>query len=166
MFGDSYTEGGKWNSLIHKHSVLRFGWCGFTSEQLSRIIGRVVDYKPHFVFILCGNNDIGSRCFNIDNVITNYKIIADTLENHNITPVFQKLLYQHNRPDFNIIIDSINQRLLEFCNNEHIEFINITEGMMDSTGLKVSLTKDWVHLNNNGYKIWADKLNEYLKNKK
>lgn len=127
------------------------------------MIDQSFEYKPEYVFILCGGNDIGGRCFNIDNVIKNYKVMADTLKKHNIKPVFQKLLYQYDNPKFNSIIDSINSGLNKYCQNENIDFIDITPGMMDSMGLKQKLTIDGkVHLNEDGYEIWSKWVNKYL----
>jgi len=167
MFGDSHTAGVKWNSLIDGYSVKTIGRGGFNTDQLKGLITNSIDYKPKFVFILCGSNDIGSRCFNIDNTIANFKCMADALRGNNITPVFQKLFYQVNNPGFNAVIDTINMRLLSFCKNENIDFLDITDGMMDSTGLRKTMTRDGLaHLNEDGYKVWSKWINYYLKNKK
>lgn len=162
VFGDSHVSGAKWNSLIKGYSVKRLGWGRLTTDQLSQLVEKAIDYKPKFVFILCGGNDIDSRCFNIDNVINNYKFMADTLIKNNIQPVFQKLFYQYNNQDFNIKIDAINHRLLDFCNEENISFLDITRGLYDSNGLKTSITIDGLHLNISGYIIWSEYINEFL----
>jgi lysophospholipase L1-like esterase len=164
MFGDSFTEGGKWNSILHNGLVLRMGWSGYTTTQLAGMIHKTIAFKPRFVFILCGRNDIRSRCFSLDITISNYKFMADTLRINNITPVFQKLLYQHNNPYYNLMIDSINNSLSEFCYTENLELLDIGRDMYDSTGLRADLTTDGLHLNTKGYKLWADIINEYLKN--
>ncbi len=163
MFGDSFTEGGKWNSLLDNGFVLRMAWSGYTSSQLAGMINKTIAFKPRFVFILCGRNDIRSRCFSIDHTISNYKFMADTLRANNITPVFQKLLYQHNNPFYNIMIDSINNSLSEFCLREKIDLIDIGKDMYDSTGLRAEITTDGLHLNSEGYHLWAAIINDYLK---
>jgi lysophospholipase L1-like esterase len=166
MFGDSHVSGVKWNSLIKDYSVKRLGRGRLTTDQLSQLIEQTIDYKPQFVFILCGGNDIGSRCFKVENVISNYMFMADALIENNIQPVFQKLLYQYNNQEFNMIVDSINSGLYGFCKDEKIAFLDITKGMNDSTGLKASLTIDGLHLNEKGYSIWSNCLNEFLSIKK
>jgi lysophospholipase L1-like esterase len=168
MFGDSYTEGGDWNLLLDhfKYKILNMGYGGFTSDQLAwYTIKKTLQFNPRFVFILCGGNDIEARCFSIDDVLQNFMTITQVLKSKNITPVFQKLFYQYNNPQFNSIIDSINQRLVNFCNEERIDCLDITEGMNDESGLKKSLTTDGCHLNKEGYKIWSKILNDYLKDK-
>jgi len=164
MFGDSHTAGGKWNSLITDYSVKRLGWGGFTSDWLRGLINKAIEYKPEYVFILCGGNDVGQRCFKIDNVITNYKIMADTLRKHNIKPVFQKLFYQVKNQKYNNIVDTINIKLENYCKQENIEFLDITKGLNEGHHLNIDVCRDGnVHLNERGYIIWAKHLNEFLK---
>ena len=163
MFGDSHTANGKWNSIINQSPVLRLGWGGYTSEMLVDKIYLAIEYRPKFVFILCGGNDVYTTSFTIENTLNNLKLIADTLKNNNITPVFQKLMYQHNNPEFNTNIDSINNALTNYCLKENIDIIDIGKHMYDSSGLKASLTLDNLHLNEKGYVIWGEAINDYLK---
>ena len=163
MFGDSHTANGKWNSTIDQNPVLKLGWGGYTSEMLVGKISQSIPFKPKYVFILCGGNDIYSTSFKVENTLNNLKLMADTLKRKNITPVFQKLIYQHNNPEFNIIIDSINSSLTNYCLKKNIDIIDIGKNMYDSTGLKASLTIDNLHLNEKGYAIWSEAINNYLK---
>jgi len=166
MFGDSHTAGGKWNSLLDTGPVLRMGWGGFSSDQLKNMIPRCIDYNPEFVLILCGGNDIvGGKCYSIGRIIDNYRFMADTLRSHGITPVFQKLLYLHNGKEYNSVVDSINTMLTDFCIREKLDLIDAGRLMNDNTGLRADLTIDDCHLNQNGYKLWSDAVNRFLKEK-
>ncbi len=164
MFGDSHTVSGKWNSTIHQNTVLKLGWGGYTSEMLVDKIALSIPFKPKYVFILCGGNDISYDSFSVENTLHHLTQMADTLRDNNITPVFQKLMYKHNDPEFNVIIDSINSGLTNYCLKEQIDIINIGKDMYDTTGLKSSLTTDNLHLNKKGYAIWSKAVNEYLEN--
>lgn len=163
MFGDSHTAGGKWNFTLDRNPVLRLGWGGYTSEMLAGSVSKSIAFKPKLVFILCGGNDIGRKCFSVENTMDHFKFMADTLKSNNIKPVFQKLMYQHNNPKFNKTIDSINSRLTDYCLEKNIDLIDIGKNMNDSTGLKENLTTDNLHLNDEGYKIWSEAINDYLK---
>ena len=163
MFGDSHTSSGKWNSIINESSVLRLGWDGYTSEMLVDKIYSAIEYKPKYVFILCGGNDIYATSFKVENTLNNLKLMSDTLKINNITPVFQKLMYQRNNPEFNTKIDSINSALAKYCIKENIDIIDIGKNMYDSSGLKASLTIDNLHLNKKGYAIWSEAVNNFLK---
>ena len=165
MFGDSHTAHGKWNFTLHTNPVLRSGWAGYTSDMLVDKIPSTISYNPKFVFILCGGNDIYQKDFSVKNTIVNYRLIADILKKNNITPIFQKLMYQHNNPEFNKIIDSINMDLTNYCKKEQIDLIDIGNKMYDSKGLRADLTIDNLHLNQKGYDLWSVAINDYLKNK-
>ena len=165
MFGDSHTALGKWNSTLDKSPVLRLGWSRYTSDMLVGYIHQAISFQPKYVFILCGGNDLYSKRFSVENTVQNFKEMATILKNENITPVFQKLIYQHENPQFNKTIDSINSRLEEYCIKEQIEIIDISKKMYDSSGLKASLTGDNLHLNKAGYKIWSEAINAYLLDK-
>jgi lysophospholipase L1-like esterase len=162
MFGDSNTEGGNWNSLIKNGLVLKKAFSGYTSGQLAGMISRTIKYHPKIVFIQAGANDVRSRCFSLEYTMSNLKFMADTLRVNHIIPVFQKLFYRQNRPEANIIIDSINASLFEYCQKENIDLIDIGKYLHDSTGLKADVTTDGQHLNAKGYKLWARVINEYL----
>jgi len=166
MFGDSHTEGGKWNFLLNTHPVLRLGRGGFTTNRLVQLIPLSIESKPKYVFILCGGNDIYENCFSVENTIGNFKLMANTLKSNHIIPVFQKLMYQHNNPSFNVSIDAINRRLEDYCSKENIPLLDIGKSMYDSTGLKKNFTRDNLHLNEEGYKIWSETVNVFLKNQK
>ncbi|MFT5890067.1 MAG: lysophospholipase L1-like esterase [Dokdonia sp.] len=165
MFGDSHTVYGKWNVMIHQYSVVKYAWGGYTSEMLVDKISRSIPFKPKYVFILCGGNDIYDDSFSVENTLHNFKLMADTLRDNNVTPVFQKLMYKHDDPEFNTTIDSINRALTNYCLKEQIDMIDIGgKDMYDSTGLKASLTTDNLHLNEKGYTIWSKAINSYLEN--
>jgi lysophospholipase L1-like esterase len=91
--------------------------------------------------------------------------MTETLRNNDITPVFQKLFYQHDNSKFNDSIDSLNRSLSQYCLRENIDLIDIGKEMHDAMGLKANLTTDNLHLNQNGYLIWEDALKNYLKHK-
>ena len=162
MFGDSHTAYGKWNSTIDKTPVLRLGWSGYTTDMLVGYIEQSASFQPKYVFILCGANDISTKDFSVEKTLENFKQMSNILKSRNLTPVFQKLMYQHDNLQFNKTIDSINRGLSEYSLKEHIDLLDIGEKMYDSSGLKASLTEDSLHLNEKGYKIWSEAVNTYL----
>ncbi|MFX0556530.1 GDSL-type esterase/lipase family protein [Maribacter sp. CXY002] len=165
MFGDSHVAHGKWNSTLQSKAVLRYGWPGFTSENLVQKINDILLFKPKFVFILCGGNDIFHKDFNPYKTLSNQMKIATKLKQQNIEPVFLELIHQRGDISFNLNIDSINTILRAYCLNTQIEIIKMNPIMYDSLGLKATLTTDGLHLNSRGYEILSEKINQYLKNK-
>lgn len=165
MFGDSHTANGKWNFTLERKPVLRLGWSGYTSEMLAGSISRSIAFKPKFVFILCGGNDIGLKSFTVEQTMSNFKFMVKTLKSNAIKPVFEKLMYQHNNAKFNKVIDAINASLAAYCLKENIDLVDIGKKMNDSTGLRADLTEDNLHLNEKGYAIWSNAINTYLRGK-
>lgn len=165
MFGDSHIANGNWYSSLDNNAVLKLGWGGYTTEMLLEEIDECLEYNPKYVFILCGGNDIYYDSFSVEKTLNNYKKMANVLRHKNITPVFQKLMYKHDDEEFNLTIDSINKALEKYCSKEEIDFIDIGKNMYDATGLKASLTHDQLHLNEKGYAIWSEAINNYLINK-
>ncbi len=163
MFGDSHTARGNWNFGIKNQTVLRLGYNGFTTDHLLGLLPQAYPYEPEKAFILCGANDVGDRHFTIQNTLNNFRLMADSLKCHNIEPVFQKLIYAHNNPWRNAIVDSLNLGLESFCLENNFDLIDIGKEMYDKTGLKKSLTVDNAHLNKQGYKLWYKEINDYLK---
>jgi lysophospholipase L1-like esterase len=163
MFGDSHIANGKWNSKIDKKIVLNFGWSGYTSKMLVNKISLINEFKAKYVFILCGGNDIFNSSFDLKKTVENFKTMHRILEKENIKPVFQKLIYMRNNEEFNLKIDSINRFLTNYCIQENIDIIDIGKKMYNASGLKADFTLDNLHLNEAGYNIWAESINNYLK---
>jgi lysophospholipase L1-like esterase len=93
--------------------------------------------------------------------------MADTLKRHNIKPVFQKLFYQVKNQEYNYIVDTINNKLENYCQQENIEFLDITDGLNEGHHLKIDVCRDGnVHLNEKGYEVWANHLNNFLEKHK
>jgi len=63
------------------------------------------------------------------------------------------------------VVDSINNMLTDFCIREKLDLIDAGRLMNDNTGLRADLTIDDCHLNQNGYKLWSDAVNRFLKEK-
>lgn len=165
MFGDSHMAHGKWNSTIRSKTVLRYGWPSYTSEDLVKKVNDIFFYKPKFVFILCGGNDIFYEDYNLYATLSNQKEIAAKLRRQNIEPVFLELIYQRGAARFNLSIDSINTNLRAYCISSQIEIIQMNPIMYDSVGLKETFTTDGLHLNGYGYEVLSEEINQYLKSK-
>ena len=163
MFGDSHTANANWTSLLSGYSVISLGFSGMTSDQLKNLMMiKVLPLKPQFCFIQGGGNDINSRCYDKKIVVANIQEMIDSLQSYSIQPVIQSLFNRYNDQDYNQQVDSINVLLQQLAKNEGIDFLNINENLVDGNGLKKILTLDGIHLNDEGYSIWANQMQEYL----
>jgi lysophospholipase L1-like esterase len=166
MFGDSHTANASWPSLLRGQDVLGMGFSGFTSDQLKNMMMiTVLPFKPKYCFIQGGGNDIKSRCYDKRVLISNIQEMIDTLKKHDIHPVIQSLFYRCKAPEYNAQVDSINLRLLMLSKNENLDFLNVNNNLIDDEGMKREFTIEGIHLNEDGYRVWAKLVNEYLASK-
>ena len=166
MFGDSHTANANWTSFLSDYSVISLGFSGMTSDQLKNMMMiKVLPLEPEFCFIEGGGNDINSRCYDKTILVANIQEMIDSLQSHNIRPVIQSLFSRYNSTEYNMQVDSINVLLLQIAKNEGIDFLNVNESLVDENGLKKVLTIDGIHLNEEGYRIWANQVKKYLVSK-
>jgi len=166
MFGDSHTANANWTSFLSEYRVISLGFSGMTSDQLKNLMMiKLLPLKPEFCFIQGGGNDINSRCFDKKILVANIQEMIDSLQSHNIRPVIQSLFSRYNSTDYNMQVDSINVLLLQLAKNEGIDFLNVNENLVDENGLKKILSLEGIHLNEEGYRIWANQVKKYLVSK-
>jgi lysophospholipase L1-like esterase len=166
MFGDSHTAKANWTSLLSNYRVISLGFSGMTSDQLKNLMMiKVLPLKPEFCFIQGGGNDINSRCFDRKILLANIQEMIDSLQSYNIQPVIQSLFKRYDAREYNLQVDSINVLLLKLAKNEGIDFLNVNENLVDENGLKKINTLEGIHLNDEGYCIWANQVKKYLESK-
>jgi lysophospholipase L1-like esterase len=166
MFGDSHTANASWTSLLSGRKAITIGFYGFNSDQLRNMMMiKVLPLKPEFCFIQGGGNDINSRCFDKEILVANIQEMIDSLQSHNIRPVIQSLFNRYDAREYNLQVDSVNVLLLQLAKNEGIDFLIVNENLVDENGLKKVLTIDGIHLNEEGYRIWANQVKKYLSSK-
>jgi lysophospholipase L1-like esterase len=163
MFGDSHTGNANWNSLLRGQKVVTLGYNGFTSDQLkSMMMTDVLPLKTRYCFIQGGGADIRTHCFEKNVLINNIREMIDSLQMCGITPVLQTLFYRKNSLEYNLQVDSINSMLMLFSEKENVDFLNINDHLINENGLKAEYTIEGIHLNEEGYKVWAKVINEFL----
>ncbi len=163
QFGDSIIKGGKWNDLLDRKDIKNSGFGGFTTSHLRWLIQKnVIEFDPEICFIEGGINDIGVG-IPLERIKINYKSLIDTLISNDIIPIVQSTLYQVDNPDSKIMVDSLNNFLIDYCNQKSIRYLDINSKLSTDTGLKPEYSTDGTHINGNAYLIWANEIKEALK---
>lgn len=162
MFGDSHTARGNWNDLLDRRDVLKVGYSGFTSGQLEFMMKQyIVDRNASYCFIQCGGNDLNRADFDPNEMKSNINSIIKYLKAENITPILQSLFHRPD-PNYNLTIDSLNMGLQQLARDFGIDFIDVNPFLDENNSIGEHLQSDKVHLNEQGYKIWAGVLQKYL----
>ena len=163
MFGNSLTAQGKWVELLGRTDVLNSGFPGLcTYHFLGLIQANVIDRHPEICFVEAGINDI-TVGVSQENIQKNYQNILETLKNNNVTPVVTLTFYEQNDPVSKVEVDRLNDFLIQYCKMNSIQYINLNSRISDAKGLKAEFAVDKTHLNEKGYKNWAEEIEQILK---
>jgi len=162
MLGNSLTAYADWNELLGRDDVQNFGIADFSIKQLSWLLDKwVIASKPSICFINGGQEDI-MLGVPLEQIINDYSMILDSLQNNGIIPVVQSTLLSWEDPERNGQVERLNQLLKAVCFEKNIGFVNLNTVLSNTMGLKPQVTTDGMHLNSKGYELWAIMLKDYL----
>lgn len=175
MLGNSLTAGANWGELLGRPNVVGRGIPGDITAGYIVRLNNIIQLKPKVVFILGGLNDIYSW-IPIEEIFSNYIRIINKLKENKITPVIQSTTYAARdyakdwggTPEVNAgrnkEVDKLNRLLIDFAKHNNIDYIDINSKMSTLDNyLRPELSWDGVHLNAEGYKIWAREVEKVLK---
>jgi lysophospholipase L1-like esterase len=169
LLGDSMIAYLPLSEYKFGQSLLNFGIPGDTTTGVLNRLSQVIDLKPLKVWIHIGSNDLVlsdlSKIEIAENILKIRDMLIEKIEHVkvyiiSITPV----LRNHSISNMRYIewrandeIKEINQML-----QNHLmkgEYINVFDLLIDSYGnLNIDYTKDGIHLNGEGYKVFIDEI--------
>ena len=172
MLGNSITEGGKWNSLLGIENVRNRGISGDIASGVFSRMYQIANGKPQKVFLLIGINDISKNIPN-DTILENIqKIVVDIKTKSPATEIYlQSILPFNQSMRGNTRLENKEKTVLEANNKikalslkHKIHYIDIYPLFVEKNTdiLKKDFTYDGLHLNNEGYKVWAKELKKQL----
>ena len=185
FLGNSITYGMRsYDSVFDVKNIVNRGISGDYTEGVLGRLNEVIYYKPISVFLLIGLNDffddntlrpertpenIGKNIIHIANTIKkgspDSKIYIQTIMPiNNKQYLLDKPYVEFLWPGYN---PSINEQVIQLNNfikqNGDFEIIDLYPSFVNSSGsMKRNLSRDGVHLNENGYKIWIKQLMPYI----
>ena len=171
FLGNSITDYTDWNELLQLPEARNRGISGDISFGVLERLDEVTGGKPAKVFILIGINDI-ARNIPDSVILDNYKrIIMSIKAGSPTTKIYFNTLLPVNKtfPDkahFNKDehIAAVNDGLKKIGMAENITVIDIHPRFLDKENkLDKNYTYDGLHLNAEGYKLWASILLPYVK---
>ena len=163
FIGNSITNMHEWWEAFGNHNVVNRGVSGAITDEALANIEAIAAGKPRKVFIMLGTNDLGTNGINTtEHVLTNMNLIVER--------------FKQTSPDTEIYIQSIlpstsgirtlaalqaaNSALQEMCTEKGATYIDLWDDMMGITSNSISYDK--LHLTAGGYKIWCDKIAQYV----
>ena len=181
FLGNSITYSMRhWDKKFNVKNIVNRGISGDYSDGILERLDEIIYYKPLAVFLLIGLNDFfddnttrpgRTPEYVAKNILTAAKTIKQGSPDtrifiQTILPINNQQ-YLDEKPQVNFLwtnyYPSVNQQVNEtnkiLKENNEFEIINLHPLYLNNDqSMKRNLSKDGVHLNENGYNIWIDRV--------
>jgi len=168
---NSITDRVDWNELLGMCNVHNRGISGDITFGVLQRLNEIIDGHPSKVFILIGINDV-SRNIPDSVIANNYKRIIERIKNgsphtkiyfQTLLPVNNEFTQFKNHYNKDEHILWLNQHIKALGEQEKIKVIDLYPHFLnEDQKLDKKYTLDGLHLNAEGYKVWAKILKKYL----
>ncbi len=166
FLGDSITEGGDWGRRFEQAKVKNRGISGDVTDGVLNRLNEIYYFKPAAVFILIGINDLFNSSLSSEYVANNVvKIAANIRQNSPETRVYVRTILPTSTESLREKIKKANEILRSEASSKNYTLIDLHPLFSDDKDLiKKEYTRDGVHLNEDGYKLWADFEKDHVTN--
>lgn len=161
--GNSLTEGFPITELFGPNFKNR-GIRGNTTLDVLRRIESIAIKKPRKIFLEIGINDLKNGV-PIDSTYRNYISIVEKIR---ALSTITQIIIQSLTPTSGYYLSTnaevviINKMLYNYCKKNDLIYIDLFTPLQSGNGLDNTFTNDGLHLNYSGYKIWQEKIENYL----
>jgi len=173
FYGDSITFGWRgamdlWNKYWGPHAV-NYGIGGDQTQQLIWRIqnGEVDGLHPKVVVLMIGTNNMGQgAAYIVKGVTTIVDLLRRKLPN---TKVLLLGVFPRGDKDTRVLqwepdISTINSLISKHADGKNVVYLDMRSSFLaDPNHLKAGIFPDGLHLNHDGYQIWADTMAPTLK---
>lgn len=160
MLGDSLIDYGEWHRRLPEYRIISSGIPGERTEGLlNRLPPRLPAEAPDGIVIMSGTNNIvfGDLGF-VDLLARSITLLRAGYQDSQI--VITSLL-PYEIPGLIDTIHAANQQLAFICEEHGCHFFDLCSHFENSFDELFDF--DGVHLSNLGYRLWASRLDEYLR---
>ena len=160
MLGDSLIDYGEWHRRLPAYRIISSGIPGERTEGLlSRLPRELAGDPPDGIVIMSGTNNIVFGDLGFVDLLGR---VATILRSHNQQAeiVFTSLL-PYEIPGLLDAIHAANQQLACICEEHGCRYFDLCSHFEQSFDELFDF--DGVHLSNLGYRLWASRLDEYLR---
>ena len=174
MLGNSLTEGGgDWNDRLHtKKRVCNRGISGDEAMGLLDRLHQILPARPAKLFLMIGINDL-SHQLTPDSVVSLITRVIDRIQTdsphtrlyvQSLLPINESLSTYKTMVGKTELIPEINAKLETATQIRKVTFINLFPLFCEkgTNILRPELTRDGLHLTEEGYRIWSKSLKRHL----
>lgn len=172
FIGDSMIEGGKWDEYFSNSNIINRGIVGDNTEGISNRFDEIVLAKPTKLFLSGGINDI-SQNVDTKTIVSHLRYLIQRMKDQSpqteiylqgVFPInnsfarYKRLVGKENK------VVELQKALKKLAQQEKITFIDNYALFLDDDNktLKAEYTTDGLHLKQDAYLIWADKIQKYI----
>ncbi|ETX12481.1 acetylglucosamine-6-sulfatase [Marinomonas ushuaiensis DSM 15871] len=175
FLGDSIThawekEGAEiWEEYYAMRHALNLGFDGDRTENVLWRLehGEVDGIQPKLLVLLIGTNNSGHRQDKAEDTAKGIKqilsVLAEKLPN---TKVLLLAIFPRSaKPTqkLRLLNNVINQKILNYADNEHVFYLDINHCFLDEEGrLTSNVMNDFLHPNESQYKVWAEVIEPHI----
>lgn len=174
FLGNSITDGCEWSEFFPGQMVFNRGISGDVTSGVLDRLETVIRMEPEKVFLMIGVNDLAGNV-ETDTVFSNICKVATRIREHapqcqvylmSLLPVNPNFGRFTGHASKSLPILDINKRLqLWSLDKEGIVFVDLYLRFLDVDGyLHKNFTNDGLHLNGQGYYLWASLIKDLVEN--
>jgi lysophospholipase L1-like esterase len=163
----SFTMWSDVQSYFPNHKIINRGFGGSTLLDQIAVVKKIIDpYQASSIFIYCGENDLAY----VDTVFQRYVTLYQHIRKRNSEANIYYISIKPSPSRWHLQgkVIKANQLIKDFMSiNNRDHYINVYDAMLTREGqVNIALfIEDMLHMNTDGYKIWADKMNKALSKK-
>ena len=170
--GNSITDGGEWCELFQNPNVKNRGISGDTTQGVYDRLDALLKGTPAQIFLLIGINNV-PRGESADSIAAGIRRIVQRIRQESpatevlvqsvlpVTPQYGKFDGHTSRWQ---LVSEINRRVRRLAQEEKVTYIDLFSHFADAEGkMKPEYTNDGLHLKGNGYLLWKEVVQPFLK---
>lgn len=170
--GNSITDGGEWCELFQNPNVKNRGISGDTTQGVYDRLDALLKGTPAQIFLLIGINNV-PRGESADSIAAGIRRIVQRIRQESpatevlvqsvlpVTPQYGKFDGHTSRWQ---LVPEINRRVRRLAQEEKVTYIDLFSHFADAEGkMKPEYTNDGLHLKGNGYLLWKEVVQPFLK---
>ncbi len=155
MIGDSLTAGGNWAA---RFPALKIANAGVDSDTALKILARldaILAIRPGRAFVMVGINDVYNGV-PVGRIVARYARIVQALQARGIAVTIQSTV-ECVGPVCGARLDrvrALNARLEALARDQGAGYIDLNATLSGPEGLRPEFSRDGVHINAAGYRVW------------
>lgn len=169
FFGNSLTCYSDFQKFFPEKRIVNLGYPSQGIRGMLKRYKSISFVKPEKIFIMAGINDLNLETLTIGDFCGVYETLIDSIiaTNKNAKVFLESVLPVNHRINSHhpstINIKTANEFISKLALKKHVEYIDLYSLYADDKGeLKDHLTWDGLHLKQEAYQLWADKLKQYI----